>query len=135
MQISRQSRVRRLINLTPLVDVVFLLLIFFMLASSFLDIRQVSISVLRPGAPIGTIDDDVRIRIGTGTILTLNGKPADLKMIEAWVRLRLRLKPGQRIDVVPDTKVPLQRVVDVLDRLRASGAKSIALERPVAPIK
>ena len=45
MQFGQQRPTGRLISLTPLIDVVFILLVFFMLASSFLDWRSIDLTV------------------------------------------------------------------------------------------
>ncbi len=124
-------RRRALVSLTPLIDVVFILLVFFMLASSFMDWR--SISMDSPAQSRATRDEsattlviDVR-REG----LRLDGSPATLDTILAAVAEGLALDPEQRVLVRPAMGVLLQEAVVVLDRLAALGVTNMALRRRV----
>lgn len=65
---------RRSITLTPLIDVVFLLLVFFMLASTFLKFTSVPLSTVGAGAgPQVKLDKIVLVHIATGATFTING--------------------------------------------------------------
>lgn len=132
MQIVRPRRLRRLINLTPLIDVVFLLLIFFMLATSFLDARTVSVSVPPLGTGTASIEGAFMIRIKQDARLELNGSPITLDQLERRIKTRVGARPDQNIQVFPDPSVPLQRVMTVLDRVAAAGAVTVTLERTEA---
>ena len=131
MHINRSTRRRRLINLTPLIDVVFLLLIFFMLATSFLDARAVSVSVpkLDTGTDTASVKGAFLIRIKPGDALELNGKPITLDQLENRAKVRVDKRPDQAFQVFPDGSVPLQRIMAVLDRISAAGGVSVTLER------
>lgn len=136
MQIVRPERRRRNLGLTPLIDVVFLLLIFFMLATTFLDTARVEVSVPQidaaaPPDPDGPADK-IRIVVGRAGQLTLNGEATPLAEIERQVRDRLNDAPDQPVEVAPGPAVPLQQVMAVLDRLAAAGATAVSLERPAA---
>jgi biopolymer transport protein ExbD len=124
-----------MLSLTPLIDVVFLLLIFFMLATTFLDTRRVDVSVPRIDGGLGGIGGAFMISIRSSTQLELNGQTVSLQQIEARVRARVRQNPGQVIQVFPDNAVRLQRVMDVLDRIAKAGGRSVTLERQEAEIK
>ncbi len=135
MQITRTRRPVRVLSLTPLIDVVFLLLIFFMLATTFLDTRRVDVSVPRIDGGVGGIAGAFMISIRSSTQLELNGQAVSLEQIEARVRTRVRQNPGQVFQVFPDNAVRLQRVMDVLDRISKAGGRSVTLERQEAEIK
>jgi biopolymer transport protein ExbD len=77
MRLSDQDRRRRVIGLTALIDVVFLLLVFFMLASTFLKLGAVKIEAVGGGS--GTLDPKSAVLIhvaGSGNY-RVNGAPAD----------------------------------------------------------
>lgn len=125
----QQGRRRRpLISLTPLIDVVFILLVFFMLASSFLDWRSIDLNAPGRGggkpSMVGALLVDV-----TANGLRLSGEAMDLGELEARVATRLEQRPEQRVLVKPAAGVPLQSVVDVLDRLSAAGVVDLSLIR------
>ena len=126
--LRRGRRKRPLISLTPLIDVVFILLVFFMLASSFLDWRSIELNA--PGraggqpSMIGAMLIDVTV---DGPRLA--GTPISLDALYARVSARLEQRPEQRVLVKPDPDVRLQAVVDVLDRLSEAGVVDLSLIR------
>ena len=63
MSLSRPRRAAR-IGLTPLIDVVFILLVFFMLASSFLEWRALEIRIPTFGSASSDADEPLRVRVG-----------------------------------------------------------------------
>lgn len=122
-------RRRQLISLTPLIDVVFILLIFFMLASSFLDWRTIPLATPAAGSRVASDLTPLQVRIHLDGRLVFEGEALELGQLRAAVRGRLADEPGRSVVVRPDDAVPLQRVVEVLDRVRDSGAGSVRLDR------
>ena len=125
MQIDLPVRRRHSISLTSLVDVVFILLFFFMLASSYQSWRSIDLSLagsgdapLEPGAEL-----QVLRQLADGSLL-LQDVPLDIEEIEAQVRERPQLK----LVVQPGEGVDLQSTIALMDRLRRAGAQ-LALGR------
>lgn len=116
------------IRLTPLIDVVFILLVFFMLASSFLDWRSFDLAL--PAADAAPVDAEVEpvvVRIAADGSLRLDDeRVAADALID---RVAALLADGDRpVRVRTADAAPVQATVDTLDRLRAAGAVTIALE-------
>lgn len=116
------------VSLTPLIDVVFILLVFFMLATSLVDWRTIELNApTGPGAGSsmeGALVVEVRregIRVAGETI-----PPGSLV---ARVNAYLTRKPDGRVLVKPGPGVTLQGAVRVLDRLAIAGVKELALIR------
>ena len=128
----RPARRRPLISLTPLIDVVFILLVFFMLASSFLDWRSIDLNA--PGRAGGE-PSMVGAMLVTVTAdgLQLAGQVIALDALEGRVVERLEQEPDQRVLVKPSPGVALQDVVLVLDRLSRAGVVDLSLIRDRAP--
>ena len=124
-------RRRALVILTPLVDVVFILLVFFMLVSSFDDTRV--INMLTPTAANGEKAAQylgvVLIRVGPGGQLNMSGLPITEVQLAQEVALRSVGDTKYSYLVQPDRGVSLQQVVSLLDLLQNSGAQSVALTR------
>ncbi|WP_119459440.1 ExbD/TolR family protein [Rhodospirillaceae bacterium SYSU D60014] len=120
---------KRLISLTPLIDVVFILLIFFMLASSFLDWRAIMLDAPAAQAAGTSMDGAVLIRVMADGSLDLGGSPVTLDALDERLRPHLDRKPDQRVLIQPAAGVPLQRVVTVLDAATAAGVSNLSLTR------
>lgn len=126
--VNKGGRRRSLISLTPLIDVVFILLIFFMLASSFMEWRSIQLIAPAPAATGSAWERALLVEIRPNG-LRLSGEAVSLEMLAARVGERVAAKADQRVLVRPSPGVPLQAAVDVLDRLAAVGAVKLSLIR------
>lgn len=119
------SRGRRW-GLTPLVDVVFLLLVFFMLVSSWQDLRSLELQAPAT-AGVGAIEGAVLVRVLEDGRLDLNGLRMDLTTLSVQIQAYLSHTPEQQVLVQPADTLPLQRLVDVLDQLHSVGVRNLHL--------
>ncbi|MBP5857541.1 biopolymer transporter ExbD [Marivibrio halodurans] len=117
---------RALISLTPLIDVVFILLVFFMLASSFLDWRSISLETPRASSGGGAMEGAVLLEIRADDV-RLSGQSTTLDGAIAALRQRLAERPDLRAFLRPDDGVSLQRTIEVLDRVDALGLREMSL--------
>ncbi|MEQ8587883.1 MAG: biopolymer transporter ExbD [Thalassobaculaceae bacterium] len=125
---DKGRRRRAVISLTPLIDVVFILLVFFMLASSFLDWRSID---LTPPASAGagtSLTGAMMLEIRSDG-LRLGGRRVSAEEAERRIGEKLRENADQRVLIRPAEGVPLQRAVDVLDRLSAAGVRNLSFMR------
>ena len=125
-------RRRALISLTPLIDVVFILLVFFMLASSFLDWRAIDLSA-SGGAAVGMSMEGALLVEIRPEGLRLSGETVSLETLGFRIAERVSEQPDQRVLIQPEPGVSLQRTVQVLDRLAASGVTGMSLIHPTIP--
>lgn len=128
------SRRRRLISLTPLIDVVFILLLFFMLTSSFQQWRAVELntaSASRQASQPSTVPP-VYLRIHSNQI-TLNDEPIAQTLLAERITALLTSDPRPSIIVLPDAEVALQRVIMIFDQLKALGADTARLGLSTTP--
>ena len=117
---STQRRRRRLIGLTPLIDVVFILLLFFMLASQFHQWRAMTIGAT--GTPDnGEVAPAVLVRVHGDGSLDLNGEPVAVHALTAHLRQTLIREPALSVQIESADEVPLQALVTLFDQLHAAG--------------
>lgn len=124
------------LQLTPMIDCVFLLMVYFIWSSSFTIAEQLLPSQLSPlpqgsGSTIDTapepIDDFeplvVRLAISDGRVSwTLRDVPMDsLQQLRAALSAAARIKRNAPVVVHPDPAVPLGAVIDVYDLARLAG--------------
>ncbi|MFO7854324.1 MAG: biopolymer transporter ExbD [Paracoccaceae bacterium] len=128
MRLGPRRRPRASIGLTPLIDVVFILLIFFMLASSFLDWRTLRLDAAAAGGG-GGMEGALLVGVSSDG-LRLGARPATAEEVSARVTDLLAERPALRILLRPAPGTPLQATVDALDLLGGLGAKDVALAAP-----
>ena len=125
---SSDGRRRAAIRLTPLIDVVFILLVFFMLASSFAEWRAIDLAAPGKSGGSPSAEGAVLVEIRTEG-LRLSGTPMPLDALVARIAGMTERRPDLRIVVKPARGIPLQVTVRVLDRLTAAGVADLSLIR------
>lgn len=119
-----QRRQKALISLTPLIDVVFILLVFFMLASSFSDWRSLSLNNSASGQPAPAEQTQFVVQISENK-LRLNGEVTSQAALIEKARSRQPTDRPVRLQPLADT--PVQLVVKVLDAFGAAGIQPLEL--------
>ncbi|MGE0253428.1 MAG: ExbD/TolR family protein [Alphaproteobacteria bacterium] len=124
----RPARRRSPINLTPLIDVVFILLVFFMLTTSFLDWRVIALDPPGRAAAAAGMEGALLVEVRDDG-LRLAGVAISPEALGDVLRARLAAQPDRRVLVKPAPGVSLQVAVGVLDRVTAAGGRNVALLR------
>ncbi|MES9939652.1 MAG: biopolymer transporter ExbD [Candidatus Thiodiazotropha sp. 6PLUC2] len=115
------------INLTPLIDMVFILLIFFMVTSSF--VKEPGVEVDRPSAATATIKQQAAILIGvTGEgDVWIDKRRVDIRAVRANVERLHAENPEGAVVIMADRKAPTGVVIRVLDQSRLAGVESVSI--------
>ena len=129
MRLDGQSPARRLVSLTPLIDVVFILLLFFMLATRFEHWQTLPLSAAEAGPGAGP-QGALLLRLSKGGGLDLNGRPLDPADLPAALADWLENDGNVRALVQAGPGVPLQRAIAVLDVLDEAGVREATLLAP-----
>jgi len=125
-------RAGRGIGLTPLIDVVFILLLFFLLASHFHQWRAFQLDTTPVSRSDGETAADeppaLLLRVHVDGALDINGEalhPAQLADVIAEYRAR---RPTVAVVVAPAGNVRLQALVEVMDAVVAAGIETVRLQ-------
>lgn len=127
MRIQRPARRRNAILLTSLVDVMFVLLFFFMLVTRYDDWRGWSMALAGSQAGAAIEGGALILRVQRDGGLMMGDQRLSMEAAEALLRA-----PGARAVLVAEAGVNLQTVIDALDRLKPSGA-ALSLGRAAPP--
>ena len=132
MHIQAQTKKRVRIEMLPLIDIVFLILVFFIYAALSMAVHR-GIPVLLPKATTAKIDKKLIISVtvkADGTIY-LDKEPVSLVNLS----LALEKKAGKRKEtgvlLFSDRSLPYQKLFQVLDRIRMAGLTRISLQAEV----
>ena len=115
------------VNLSPLIDMTFLLLIFFVVSSTLTD--DVEVAIERPGAASGESVEarSVRVAVTREGQIAVDGEVVPEWMVEARVRHILEGHPTGRVLVLTDRQVNAELLVDVVDQCRLGGARHVGV--------
>ncbi|MGB8274455.1 MAG: biopolymer transporter ExbD [Alphaproteobacteria bacterium] len=119
------SRTPLSVNITPLIDIVFLLLVFFMLATSFFEAESVILR-LSAGAPTAARSPDtVVVEVTADGAVRLNGAAIDVDRLTPAVRALIGGDSHRQVSLRAERSVPVQRTVQIMDRIREAGSENI----------
>ena len=115
------------INMGPLIDMVFLLLIFFVVTTSF--VKESGIDVQRSTAATAEVKERGNIMIGLNPEgdVYYEGKRIDVRSVRAHVERALAEDPESGVVIVADKSSETGSVVQVMDQCRLAGAKDVSL--------
>ena len=127
MKWSRKRREESALDISPLIDVVFILLIFFMVTTTF--VKDTAIELERPGASSGQTASTkaLRIIIDRGGNLYIDDTPVKPWMLQSRVRDYLRDATQPSVLVVADRNVVSERLIEVVDECRLAGAANVGV--------
>jgi biopolymer transport protein ExbD len=129
MKLPTVSERRKLVNLTPLIDVVFMLLIFFMLASSFTDWQMLELAVGDIEELRLDLDEASTIQLRPSGESALDGKIMTHQEIVRIVRERVRRDARHAVIIETAAEVRLQILVTLLEELHQFAPNNVSLVR------
>jgi biopolymer transport protein ExbD len=126
LQNGKGSRSHVAVDMAPMIDMVFILLIFFLVTTSFE--RTTGIEIETPAAATGVPLDQasLRVAIAPSGALYVEGEPLAEGELEALLEEIGRARGGSVL-VIPDVDVRAGRLVEVMDLVRAKGVTDVAV--------
>ncbi|SHJ92666.1 outer membrane transport energization protein ExbD (TC 2.C.1.1.1) [Desulfatibacillum alkenivorans DSM 16219] len=115
------------LNIAPLIDMVFILLIFFLVTTSF--VRETGLEVNRPSAQTAASSRKTNILVGISdqNAIFMNHRQVDIRSVRAQVERGLVDNPGAAVVVVADQNATAGTIVSVMDAARLAGAENVTL--------
>lgn len=126
--IVRESRRSPRVDIIPLIDIMFILVVFFIVSTTFRT-EPMGIDVDLPRAATGVVQEQAELRITVtqqGTMF-VNGTAASETEVQARVRSAVLSNPNTLIVVSADRRVSYDYVVRAMDAARAGGGHRLAL--------
>ena len=115
------------LNLTPMLDVVFILLIFFIVTANF--IKEPGLEVNRPDGETSTIQENaaILIAIGNNDDIWIDGRRIDVRQVKANVTKLLAENPQGSVVIQADEQASADAIIKVMDQSRDAGVYAISL--------
>ena len=132
MEFSGRQRSKQELNVAPLIDVVFLLLIFFMLASTFIEPKSVELMLGSGTTQTVTAVDPLEIDVATDGSIKLNGLRLSVEQLTVEIAARIKGDPNRIVTIRAEAEIPVQRLIQVMDQVRSAGTNKLRLSAPEA---
>ena len=117
------------IDLTPMLDVVFIMLIFFIVTASF--VNETGLNVDRPPTtdqpPPDSANTNIVFRVSESNDITLEGRRIDIRCVRANVERLHAEKPEAKVVINSHPKAKTEVFVMISDQAREAGVYNISL--------
>lgn len=127
MRFKQKSQNVDTVDVSPLIDMVFILLIFFMVTTTF--VKDMQLELNRPSAASASLASTktLRVYIDNSNAIYIDNQEVKLWAVQSKLRDLLRTATEKSVLVITDTDIPVGTLIDVVDECRQSGAKDVAV--------
>ena len=127
MDFEGRARIHAHLDITPLIDIVFLLLVFFMLTSTFLVPEAIELELPESSSASVTDTSPITVSLDQTGQLTLNGERIALDQLRTAIEPLLKQDAESAITLKTDARTEVQPLLKVMDEIRAAGGRNVAL--------
>ena len=115
------------LNITPMIDVIFILLIFFLATTSF--VKETGVEVERPSAATAERQEraNILIAISENGDIWMGGRMLDIRTVRANVELALAENPEAAVIITADKSSTTGLLIQVMDQARLAGVSSVSI--------
>ena len=121
MEIARRRRSRVNIEMSPLIDCIFQLLIFFMLSSTFLT-PSIRLTLPQAGGASRPESDPIMVTLDAESNVFVNKEPTSLDQLSNALKPLIDASEKKVVTIRGDEKMPYELFVRALDAAKGSGA-------------
>ena len=116
------------INITPLIDIVFLLLVFFMLATSFIQKSTIEVNLSsEKTTEVDNKKNNVVLILNKKGLIYLNNKLINISNIKNEISNIVKKNPKYSVLIKSHKKIPVQKVIRLIEEVRLAGNDNIKL--------
>ena len=122
------------LNLTPMIDIVFLLVIFFIAAGTQLIAEtnrereyDINLPAVADAPPLTSLPDEVVVNVLADGTIVANGTARSLDELRQLLVAKQTSFPNQGVIIRGDRTVPYQQVMDVLEACKGSKIRRVSL--------
>ena len=121
------------INITPMLDIVFIMLIFFIVTTSF--VKEKGLEVSRPSnTPPKEIQKDkgpIVVKIDSSSLISIKGRIMEQRAVQANLEREKAEKPDSPLIIAAHPEANTESLVSILDAASAVGIESVSVATSV----
>lgn len=127
MEFEGRARIHSHLDIAPLIDIVFLLLVFFMLTSTFLAPEAIELELPESSSAEPVETTPVTVSLDSQGRLALNGESIERERLRPALEALLKRDADAPVTLKSDARTELQEILEIMDEIRAAGGDSVAL--------
>jgi len=127
MDFEGRARIHSHLDIAPLIDIVFLLLVFFMLTSTFMVPEAVELELPESKSANVTEVTPIIISLNQTGKLALNGESIKLEQLQQAIKPLIAQNVEAAITLKSDARTEVQLLLKVMDEIRAAGGTNVGL--------
>jgi len=127
MRYRQEAEQEGQIDISPLIDMVFILLIFFMVTTTF--VKDMKLDLERPSASSSAAASTKAVRVFIDKLgdVYVDNQPVRIYSLQSKLRDMLRVSTDKSVLVVTDENVTAKLVLEVIDQCKLSGATDVGV--------
>ncbi|WP_345984980.1 biopolymer transporter ExbD [Sulfurimonas sp. HSL-1656] len=127
MRFRQKKELDQAVDISPLIDMVFILLIFFMVSTTF--VKDMKLDLERPGASSASRASSkvIKVYLDNQAQAYIDNQPIKVWALQSKLRDMLRTSTEKSVLVVTDDTIAVEKLIEVVDQCRLSGAKDVAV--------
>jgi biopolymer transport protein TolR len=115
------------INVTPLVDIVLVLLIIFMLTANLINQPAIKVDLPKAANPDDSPSSSLSLILSKDNQLYINGELRSIEYLDTFVPTELKTHPELMALIQADKECSHGRVIELIDRIKGLGVSKFAL--------
>jgi len=126
MQFYQPQRKPALVPIIPMIDILFILLIFFIVATTFKKPRpvlQIELPTIREVPTVTETESRSVLSVSAEGDISLDSLRVPNGLLEAYLRAYLKENPGRQLELEADRRLPLENLLAVWDSLTKAGIR------------
>ncbi len=127
MEFEGRARIHSHLDIAPLIDIVFLLLVFFMLTSTFMVPEAIELELPESSSSAVIDITPIIVAINQEGLLALNGEQIEKDALRGAIEKLLAADADATITLKSDATTQVQSLLAVMDEIRAAGGTDVAL--------
>ena len=127
MKFKAKGKIKTGLDITPLIDMVFLLLIFFLLTSSFLIQPGIKVKLPASESSETQASRDLILTVTKDNLIYLNAKKVSLKTLSRKLEFAFKKSKDKLLIIKADKEVLHGKVVEIMDIARGVGVEKLAI--------
>ncbi len=127
MEFEGRSRIRAHLDLAPLIDIVFLLLVFFMLTSTFLIPAAIELELPESETADAQVPEGIVVALDKAGRVAVNGVEVPWEGLRERLAALIEAQPQAAVVLRSDARSEVQQLLRLMDEIRVAGGSDIVL--------